>query len=169
MQQRADFITIATADLAAARAFYVDGLGWTPLLDVPGEIVFFQIGHGLVLGLFDAEAFERDLDDGRARDGGSVSGSAGSGSAGHRVLPRASGAAPAGFSLSHNVGSADEVDSVVERMRAAGGRIRTAPQQAAFGGYHAHVLDPNGALWEIAHNPAWSVGDDGEVLLGMVE
>ncbi|MEP6559585.1 MAG: VOC family protein, partial [Nakamurella sp.] len=49
MQQRVDFITFATADLAAARSFYQHGLHWQPLLDVPDEIVFFQIGPGLVL------------------------------------------------------------------------------------------------------------------------
>ncbi len=61
MDTRVDFITLATGDLDAARRFYVDGLGWTPTLDVPGEIIFFQIGYGLMLGLFDAQAFAADL------------------------------------------------------------------------------------------------------------
>lgn len=64
MQQQVHFVTVATADLAAARRFYRDGLGWQPTLDVPGEIIFFQIGPGLVLGLFDADGFARDIDAG---------------------------------------------------------------------------------------------------------
>jgi catechol 2,3-dioxygenase-like lactoylglutathione lyase family enzyme len=44
-------ITLGVRDLAAARRFYVDGLGWKPTLDVPGEVVFIQIGHGLLLSL----------------------------------------------------------------------------------------------------------------------
>jgi len=41
------------------------------------------------------------------------------------------------------------------------------PQQGAFGGiYHAHVSDSNGLIWEIAHNPGWSIGDDGAVSFG---
>lgn len=54
------FLTLSTADLDAARAFYAAGLGWEPMLDVPGEIIFFQIAPGLVLGLFDAGKFGRD-------------------------------------------------------------------------------------------------------------
>ncbi|GAA2234478.1 VOC family protein [Herbiconiux moechotypicola] len=154
MEQRVDFLTVSTADLDVVRTFYRDGLGWQPLLDVPGEIVFFQVGHGLVLGLFDAEAFARDLGD----DATGV----GSG-------PRASAARPAGFTLSHNVDSAEEVDEVVDRMRAAGGEVRKSPQAAAFGGYHAHVAGPDGVLWEVAHNPGWSVEADGTVRLGVVE
>ncbi|MFB2600162.1 VOC family protein [Herbiconiux sp. P17] len=153
MQQRLDFITLATPDLDAARRFYRDGLDWEPLLDVPGEILFFQVGHGLVLGLYDAVAFEGDLRD--ASESGNAA----------PVAP--SGAS--GLTLSHNVGSPAAVDAVVERVRGAGGSIRKRPQQAAFGGYHAHVTDPNGVIWEVAFNPGWSVGPDGAVSLEPVE
>ena len=61
MEQHLNFITLATRDLDAARAFYRDGLGWEPLIDVPGEIIFFQVGPGLVLGLFEAGKFDEDL------------------------------------------------------------------------------------------------------------
>jgi catechol 2,3-dioxygenase-like lactoylglutathione lyase family enzyme len=49
MEQRLRLVTLGVRDLAAARAFYVDGLGWEPTLDL-AEIVFIQIGHGLLLG-----------------------------------------------------------------------------------------------------------------------
>ncbi len=153
MDQRLDFITLATPDLDAARRFYRDGLGWVPLLDVPGEILFFQVGRGLVLGLYDAAAFVGDLVD----------------TVGGELVPVGPAAGPTGITLSHNVGSPAEVDAVVERMRGAGGRIRKSPQQAAFGGYHAHVDDPNGVVWEVAHNPGWSVAADGSVRLQPVE
>ncbi|WP_030902284.1 VOC family protein [Streptomyces sp. NRRL F-5126] len=142
MEQRTDFLTFSTADLDAARAFYRDGLGWTPLLDVPGEIVFFQVGHGLVLGLFDAGKFAEDL--------------------GVRDAPIR------GVTLSHNVAGPEAVGAAVERAVAAGGTVLKEPQEAAFGGYHAHVADPNGLVWEIAHNPAWSVEPDGTVRLGLI-
>ncbi|WP_416565448.1 hypothetical protein [Nocardia testacea] len=45
MEQQAHFSTIATADLDAARRFYVEGLGRDPLLDVPDEIIFFRIAR----------------------------------------------------------------------------------------------------------------------------
>ncbi|WP_349902475.1 VOC family protein [Parafrigoribacterium humi] len=142
MEPRIHFITFATADLDAARAFYRDGLGWDPLMDVPGEIIFFQVAPGLVLGLFDAEKFTEDL----------------------------KGQAPtavSGVTLSHNVGSPAEVDSTVQALVAAGATVLKSPQQGAFGGiYHAHVTDPNGLVWEIAHNPGWSIADDGKVSFG---
>ena len=61
MDQRLHFITFATEDLDRAREFYKDALGWDPLLDVPGEIIFFQVAPGLVLGLFDSAKFSQDL------------------------------------------------------------------------------------------------------------
>jgi len=146
MQQRADFITLATTDLDAARAFYVEGLGWTPTLDVPGEIIFFQIGYGTMLGLFDATKFGADMD------------------------PTATSAVPiSGVTLSHNVGSPDEVDRVLDAASRAGATIIKSGQRAEFGGYHGHFADPNGVLWEVAHNPAWRVDETGKVWLGAVD
>ncbi|MBH9834120.1 VOC family protein, partial [Clostridioides difficile] len=49
----------------------------------------------------------------------------------------------------------------------AGGTILKAPQPSQFGGvFHAHIQDPNGLIWEIAHNPGWRVDPDGSVHLG---
>ncbi|GAB3716367.1 VOC family protein [Nocardiopsis oceani] len=143
MRQQAHFITLATADLDAARRFYRDGLGWEPLTDVPREIIFFQVAPGLVLGLFDAEKFNRDLGGGSAVTGAS------------------------GVVLAHNVESPDEVERTVETMAAAGATVLKAAQPGEFGGvYHAHVHDPNGVIWEIAHNPGWEVDALGTVVLG---
>jgi predicted lactoylglutathione lyase len=142
MRQQVSFVTLTTRDLDAARTFYVDGLGWTPTLDVPGEIIFFQIGWGMILGLFEATKFTEDLGD------------------------HASGAASiSGVTLSQNVGSPAEVDQVIADAVRAGATVVKTPQYASFGGYHGHFADPNGAIWEIAHNPGWSVEDDGTVRL----
>lgn len=168
MDQRLSFLTVSTADLEAARVFYRDGLGWVPLLDVPGEILFFQVGHGLVLGLFEAEAFAADLVSGGGAPDAASAVPADAAAAASDPVPRPA-LAPAGLTLSQNVGSPAEVDAVVERMAAAGGTVQKAPQQAAFGGYHAHVADPNGVIWEIAFNPGWSVGPDGAVSLVPVD
>ena len=143
MDQQVHFLTLATADLDAARRFYVEGLGWQPLLDVPGEIVFFQIAPGTVLDFFEAGKFAQDLGRGPAR-------------------PEVSG-----LTLAHNVASRDAVTAVVDAMAAAGGTVLTAPEEGAFGGvFHALVADPNGIVWEVAHNPGWSVDADGTVRIG---
>lgn len=143
MEQKLHFITAATPDLDRARAFYKDGLGWEPLLDVPGEIIFFQVAPGLVLGLFDAAKFNEDLG-----------------------LPGAA-AGVSGMTLSHNVDSPEEVAGTIEKLEAAGATVLKPAQPGAFGGiFHGHVQDPNGIIWEIAHNPGWSIGADGNVTLG---
>jgi catechol 2,3-dioxygenase-like lactoylglutathione lyase family enzyme len=145
MEQRTHFITLSTPDLDAARAFYCDGLGWTALMDVPGEIIFFQVAPGLVLGLFESSQFVADME-GTPADG--------------RL---------GGLTLSHNVESPAEVDATVRQAVQAGGRLVKAPQKAAFGGYHGHFADPNGVVWEVCHNPGWRVDEAGRVHLGPVD
>lgn len=141
MDQQLHFITLATRNLDAARTFYRDGLGWEAKLDVPGEILFYQVAPGMLLGLFDADKFAQDL--------------------GSATPPEVSG-----VTLSHNVDSPGTVRSTVDAMAAAGAAVLKEPQQGQFGGiFHAHVQDPNGVVWEIAHNPGWSITDDGDVEL----
>ena len=61
MDQRISFVTLAVADLAASRRFYLDGLGWRADLDVPGEVLMIRVGEGLVLSLWAREAFEAEV------------------------------------------------------------------------------------------------------------
>lgn len=143
MDQRLHFLTLATPDLDAARRFYCDGLGWTPLHDEPGEILFFQVAPGLVLGLFDAEKFDRDLLRERTTHG------------------------VRGVTLSHNVADREAVVSTLKTLEAAGGSILKSAREGEFGGiFHGHVADPNGLIWEIAHNPGWRIDTDGTVIFG---
>ena len=141
MDQRIHFVTLATRDLAAAREFYCGAFDWTPLLDVPGEILFFQTAPGAVLGLFDAARFAADI----GRPGTDPS--------------------TTGITLSHNVDSAEAVDALVALAVRSGASLVKRPQRAAFGGYHGHFADPNGVVWEICHNPGWSVDPSGRVRL----
>ena len=48
MDQRISFVTLAVADLTATRRFYLDGLGWTAELEVPGEVLMIRVGEHLV-------------------------------------------------------------------------------------------------------------------------
>jgi catechol 2,3-dioxygenase-like lactoylglutathione lyase family enzyme len=139
MKQSLHFITLATADLDATRTFY-GALNWTPLADVEGEIIFYQTAPGLVLGFFDAEKFNQDL------------------------VATTDRSQLSGITLSQNVDSPAAVHALVDAMAAAGAAVLKSPQPGEFGGiFHAHVQDPNGVIWEIAHNPGWSIGAQGEV------
>ena len=143
MRPQLNFLTLATDDLDTARSFYKDGLGWSALLDVPGEILFFQVAPGVTLGFFDARKFAEDLN-----------------------LARPVSAA-SGVTLSHNVDSREQVDTTMDRLKSIGATVLKSPQESAFGGiYHGHVSDPNGVIWEIAHNPGWRIDEAGNVIFG---
>ena len=143
MKPEVHFLTFATADLDAARDFYKQGLGWEPILDVKDVILYFQVAPGLVLGLFDALKFDRDLN-------------------GELIT-----AGISGVTLTCNVGSMDEVDRTLLRLVGAGAHVVKLPEVGIFGGvYHAYVRDPNGIIWEVAHNPGWVINEDGTVQLG---
>ena len=55
MDQRISFLTLSVRDLEASRRFYVDGLGWTPELEVEGDVVMITAGERLVLSLWDRD------------------------------------------------------------------------------------------------------------------
>ncbi len=142
MEQQVHFVTIAATDLDATSKFY-GALGWQPLLEVEGEIVFYQVAPGQVLGFFDAEKFNEDL-----------------------ALP-GDHSRVSGVTMAHNVDSPDAVIALADAMAAAGGTMIKSPRPGQFGGvFHAHIQDPNGLIWEIAHNPGWRIAPDGTVSLG---
>lgn len=138
MKQSIRVITLAVEDLERSRAFYSQGLGWTPLMDLD-EIVFYQAGFGLVFAIWPLKQLAEDVG-----------------------APLRAGSA---FSLGHNVESREEVNFVIERARTAGATILKEPRDAPlFGGYQAYFADPDGHLWDIVYNPGLSVAEDGTVL-----
>lgn len=70
-----------------------------------------------------------------------------------------------GIELAHNVRSPKEVDLVLAQAKRAGGKVVRPGQQAVWGGYTGAFADPDGYVWEVAHNPDWTLGEDGSVRL----
>ena len=70
-----------------------------------------------------------------------------------------------GVTFAYNTRSPAEVDEVIEQARAAGAKIPREPGETFWGGYSAIFIDPEGHPWEVAHNPHWTVHDDGSVSL----
>ena len=138
MEQRVSLITLGVADSTRARAFY-EALGWTVGGQPDEDTVFFQAG-GLIVGLWDRAKLAEDS---------TVSDSGGWG----------------GIALAHNVGSPEEVDAVLEEARAAGAKIGRPGGKTFYGGYSGVFIDPDGHPWEVAHNPGFTIGDDGSVSL----
>jgi len=137
MDQRVSVITLGVGDLARAQRFY-DALGWRRTGD-DADVVFYQAG-GLVLALWSRASLAEDS---------AVTDTGGWG----------------GVTLAHNVGSPAQVDAVIDEARAAGATIGREPATTFWGGYSGVFIDPDGHPWEVAHNPGWTLNDDGTVAL----
>lgn len=132
MNPRISMITLGVRDLAAAVKFYEQGLGF-PRKPSPPEVAFFTL-NGTWLALWGREALAADA----------------------KVL--AEGRGFNAFSLAHNVNSPAEVDEVVTQAVKAGAKLLKKPQKTDWGGYAGYFADPDGHLWEVAHNPHFWVG-----------
>jgi uncharacterized protein len=132
MKPRISMITLGVTDLTRSIGFYEKGLG-LPRMESPPEVAFFTL-NGTWLGLFGREAL--------AEDAG---------------VP-AAGSGFTGVTLAHNVNSEAAVDALVQQAVAAGATLVKAPQKVVWGGYSGYFADPDGHLWEIAHNPLFWVG-----------
>jgi hypothetical protein len=128
MEQRISFVTLAVSDVERSRAFYVDGLGWTPELDVPGSVLMFMAGDRLVLSLWDRSEFE------------------------HEVGPLGDASAIPPLTLAHNVITRSQVDEILGEASALGAPV-TGPVERDWGGYTGYFADPDGFRWEVAWNP----------------
>ena len=139
MEQRLTLVTLGVGDLERSRAFYAR-LGWTEIEPRQPGVAFFQL-NGVGLSLFPRGELAKDA---MIAD------------------------APAGFSgitLAHNLRSEADVDALFAEMVAAGASAVKAPQPVFWGGYSGYVADPDGHLWELAHNPFFPLDAAGNVTL----
>lgn len=125
-------ITLGVRDLEQSVRFYVQGLG-LPRMDSPPEVAFFTL-NGSWLGLYGRESLAEDV--GVSADGSGF----------------------AGFTIAHNVNSDAEVDELLAQAVAAGAKLVKPAKHVFWGGYSGYFADPDGYLWEVAHNPHFWVG-----------
>ena len=136
MDQRISIVTLGVRDLAVARRFY-EQLGW-----VGQEVeatVFFQVG-GLAVILWGRDKLADDV--GLSADEGATFG---------------------GIVLAHNVRSRGEVDEVVALAASCGATVTQPPRDTFYGGYAGCFRDPDGHVWEVAHNPGLPLDDNGNL------
>jgi uncharacterized protein len=138
MKQSVSLITLGVSDYVRSKAFY-EAIGWAPAMDVEETAFFAANGVVLVLWSRDKLAADMGVEDGGARWGG--------------------------IALAHNVASDDEVERVIEDARANGARVTREPSRTFYGGYAGAFCDPDGHVWEVAHNPGFGLTDDGSVIL----
>ena len=68
-----------------------------------------------------------------------------------------------GIELAHNVRTPEDVVEVLTDAEEAGGRIVRPAAPADWGGTTGAFADPDGHVWEVAHNPSWTIADDGSI------
>jgi predicted lactoylglutathione lyase len=138
VEQRVSLITLGVADVARSRAFY-EALGWHG--HEVEATVFFQAG-GLAVVLWGRADLAADAgidDSGVERFGG--------------------------IALAHNVRTTDEVDEIIASAARAGATVTAPARSTSYGGYAGYFADPDGHLWEVAHNPGFALDDEGNLLL----
>jgi uncharacterized protein len=132
--------TLGVDDLERATRFY-EHLGWQrSSASVAGTVSFLR-GGVVVLALFGSDELAAD--------------------AGVNAAP--SRFARVAFAM--NVASEDDVDQAFASAEQAGARITRPAARADWGGYSGYFSDPDGHLWEIAHNPGFALLPDGRVQL----
>ena len=136
--QRVNLITLGVEDLSRSRAFY-EALGWVAADEAPG-VVFFRM-QGAALGLFGKADLAKD----QGREGAAL----GTGA----------------MTLAQNFQDQAGVDAAFAAALAAGATALKQPEEVFWGGYSGYYADPDGHVWELAHNPFWTVNDDGSLTI----
>ena len=131
---RITLVTLAADDVEALAGFY-DSIGWVREEAQPG-VCFFDMG-GAKFGIYDKASLARDL--GRA--------------------PEDLGAGA--MTLAQNFPDRAAVDAAYATAIAAGGTVCKPPEAVFWGGYSGTWADPEGHVWEYAHNPFWALTEDG--------
>jgi hypothetical protein len=67
--------------------------------------------------------------------------------------------------LAQNVRSREDVDAIMAAAAGAGAKITKPAAETFYGGYAGYFADLDGHLWEIAHNPGFTLTDDGSLVL----
>ena len=138
MEQRVSLFTLGVSDLQRARSFY-EAMGWKTRAEPDDDVVFFQAGC-MIVALWGRDQLAEDS---------VVEDSGGWG----------------GITLAYNARSPAEVDSVLAEAEAAGAAVPRRGAETFWGGYSGVFVDPEGHPWEVAHNPHWTLEDDGSVRL----
>ncbi|WP_299849309.1 VOC family protein [uncultured Roseovarius sp.] len=135
MEQRVSLITLGVRDMDRTARFYED-LGWQRVESPDGVIAFDLIGQ--TLGLYPLEALAEEI--------------------GVPIDELGRGA----ITLAHNVRQKEDVDALISAAETAGAIIFKKPCDVFWGGYHGYFADPEGHIWEVAHNPFSPLSTDGE-------
>lgn len=133
---RISLITLGVRDVRAATAFYI-ALGFeVSTASVDGQVSFFRMA-GAILAVWGRDELAADANQ------------------------QAMAAGFGGTAVAINLASREEVDAALADAVAAGGSIPKPAAATEWGGYSGYFADPDGHLWEVAHNPFWPLDERG--------
>lgn len=136
--QRITMVTLAVKDMTVARDFYA-ALGWELAQGSNDSISFYKL-HGQFMSLYLKDALAKDL-----------------------CMP-VHGRSTGNVTMSTNYTSQKDVDAAFALAVKAGATPITEPNEVFWGGYSGNYADPDGHLWEVAHNPFWSFDESGNIV-----
>jgi len=128
MKQKIAIITLGVESLETSKEFYEDILGFVPVVDDDEDIVFYDM-ETVRLALFQRNELAKD------------------------ATVDAGGSGFKGYTLAHCVASSKVVDSLFAELKEKGVTVVKEPGKVFWGGYSGYFSDPDGHLWEVAHNP----------------
>lgn len=137
MDQRLSIITLGVADLKRSRTFY-DALGWKVASEEQADQIVAYDLFSMTLCLYPLDKLAEDAQI----------------EVNHQEFST--------VTLAYNVRSEDEVDAALKEAVKAGGRLVKEAGKVFWGGYSGYFSDPDGNLWEVAHNPFAPLGPEGE-------
>jgi len=140
MNQHLHLVTLGVKDLERSKEFYTDTLAWKASHASNGDIIFLQAG-GVILAIYPREKLAEE------------------------ALVSAEGNGFSGVTLAYNARSDSEVDDIISDLRSKGVRIVKEPEKVFWGGYSSYFADPDGYLWEVAHNPLFPFDESGNLRL----
>jgi uncharacterized protein len=140
LKPRINIVTLGVSDVARAKAFY-ERLGLKQHSMSNENIGFFDV-NGVVLSVYGHDALADDA-----------------------KLKSNSPSAFRGTSLAWNCADTEEVDAVLAHAVVCGAWLVKPAEKVFWGGYSGYFADPDGHLWEVAHNPFVTIDGDQQIKL----
>jgi len=138
MSPHVSLITLGVVDIAKATAFY-ERLGFVLSKKASEASVSFFKAGGIVLAIWSRGSQKEDAN---ANDLWTGNG---------------------GIVVAQNVASESEVDAMMAKAETAGAQILKPAAKTFWGGYNGYFADPDGYVWEVAHDPFWSLDENSRV------